>query len=296
MKSYTKGIYLLLGSAILYSSMPVLIRTLGAGHIPPMSQVFLRYIFAFLSATIYFFWITKSKNELKKKDLFFILLLSFFGYALTNLVFTYGIILTQVGTAMFIFYCYGIITPILGFIILKEKANKFNFLALAVGVAALILLFNPTPQASWKLGAIFALLSALGQSFYLIGRKKLSGYSSKFLLLCSTFVGVVTIGVMSLIFERSFYVSQQGISSVSITTWILTVLFGIINFSAWLLMSKGFQLVKTALGSTVLLAENVFAITWAFIFFSEIPIAATFIGGLLILIASILVIFKGDNS
>ena len=50
-----KGIILLLASAFIYSTMPVMIRVLGGGGLPPMSQVFLRYIFAFLTALIYFF-------------------------------------------------------------------------------------------------------------------------------------------------------------------------------------------------------------------------------------------------
>jgi len=178
--------------------------------------------------------------------------------------------------------------------LLKEKANKFHAISLVLCLVALGLLFSPTSSATWKLGAIFAFLSALGQSFYLITRKFLTGYSSKFLLLCSTFVGVVVLGAMSLIFENSFYFGTQGIATVSVNTWILTVLFGIINFSAWLLMSSGFQLVNTTLGSIVLLAENVFALTFAFFFFAEIPTMATFVGGLLILAASVLVITKGE--
>ncbi len=41
-----KGVFFLLLAAILYSIMPVLIRILGGGGVPPVSQVFLRYIFA----------------------------------------------------------------------------------------------------------------------------------------------------------------------------------------------------------------------------------------------------------
>lgn len=295
MTDLKKGTFYLLGSALLYSIMPVLIRILGAGHITPMSQVFLRYIFAFLSALIYF-KVTKSKFELKKKDIVPILLLAIFGYALTNLFFTYGMIYTQISIALFIFYCNGIITPILGYIILKEKANIYNISALIIGAFALTLLFAPTSVSTWKLGAVFALASGLGQSFYLIGRKKLANYSSKFLLLCSTLVGVIVLGTMSFLFENSFYSQPQGISSVSAITWLVTILFGIDNFLAWLFMSKGFQLVKTTTGSMLLLAENAFAVALAFIFFQEVPILTTFVGGALIITASAITIFKGNNS
>ncbi len=291
----TKGIIFLLGSALLYSIMPILIRFLGSGHVPPMSQVFLRYIFAFLSALVYFI-ITKSKFALSKNTIVFLVLVAVFGYALTNLFFTYGIIYTEVSNGLFIFYCFSIITPILGYFILKEKANRYNLIALAVTLLALLLLFRPNSFATWKIGGFSALLSAFGQSFYLISRKKLPQYSSQLLLLVSTFVGVLVLGVLSLSFEHSFYAGGNGITTLAPNTWLVTVLFGIDNFLAWLLMSKGFQYIKSALGSILLLSELLFATLLAFLFFREIPgMYATF-GGVLVIISSILIILKGDNS
>ena len=61
-------------------------------------------------------------------------------------------------------------------------------------------------------------------------------------------------------------------------------------------MTKGYQLIKTALASTVLLIENVFIVLFAFMFLNEMPTIYSLIGGGLILIASLIVIYKGDNS
>ena len=97
------GIFFLLLSAFLYSIMPIMIRLLKVGGLPPMTQVFSRYIFALISALIYFF-ITSSKFKIEKKDILFLLLVSIFGYALTNLFFTYGVIYTSVGNALFFSY------------------------------------------------------------------------------------------------------------------------------------------------------------------------------------------------
>lgn len=294
LKTRTKGIIFLLGSAFLYSIMPVLIRLLGAGHVPPMSQVFLRYIFAFISALLYFL-VTKSKLSVRSKDIPFLLFVGIFGYALTNLFFTYGIIYTEISNGLFIFYCFSIITPILGYLFLKEKSNKYNAIAILLTLIALVLLFHPNSVTTWKIGGGFALLSAFGQSVYLISRKKLPQYSSQLLLLGSTCIGVLVLGVLADVFEHSFYTSS-GIGSLSTNSWIVTVLFGIDNFLAWLLMSKGFQYIKSALGSILLLSELLFATLFAFIFFHEIPSTFTVVGGLLIIASSILVIVKGDNS
>jgi drug/metabolite transporter (DMT)-like permease len=295
LKNSQKGAILLITSAFLYSIMPVLIRFLGAGHIPPMSQVFLRYIFAFLSALIYF-KISKSKFFIKKKSLILLLAMTIFGYALNNLFFTYGILYTLVSNGLFIVYSYTIITPILGYLVLKEKINKYNVMAIIIALFALILLFRPNSISTWKIGGIFALLCAVGQAFYLIVRKKLSEYSAPSILLMSTFVGVIVLGTLSLTYEHGFFTNRAGITTISLNTWIATILFGIDNFLAWLCMTKGFQYVKSTLGSVLLMFELLFALIFAFIFFGEIPSLYTFIGGLLIVASSILVILKGDKA
>lgn len=288
-KNAIKGVVYLLTSAFLYSIMPLLIRLLGAEKIPPMSQVFLRYIFAFISAFIYFFILSRSRFIVHKKDTLLILLISIFGYALTNLFFTYSILNTQVGNALFLFYSYGVITPILGIFFLKERVGLFKSLAIIISVMGLLLLFQPNSFPTWKIGGLFAILSAFGQSFYLIWRKKLNLYSGSILMLINTFVGVIILGTLSLMFESSFY-TQSGIMQISINTWIVTILFGFDNFLSWLFMTKGFELFQGSTGSMILLLENVFGILFALLFFQEIPTAFTIGGGFLILVSSIMII------
>ena len=55
-----------------------------------------------------------------------LLIATVFGYALTNVFFTYGILLTQVSNALFLFYSYAVITPTLGYVFLKEKTNTLG--------------------------------------------------------------------------------------------------------------------------------------------------------------------------
>ncbi|MEK7166232.1 MAG: DMT family transporter [Patescibacteria group bacterium] len=294
-KSSLQGITYLIISTLIYSIMPVLIRFLSAEQMPPNSQVFLRYIVAFSAAAIYFFVISKSKFKVHKKDLPLLILVGIFGYGLTNLLFTYGIIYTQVSNALFIFYCYAIITPVLGFIFLKEKVRQVHLIAFSLSLVALLFLFQPNNVSTWRLGGILAFGSALTQSFYLIGRKKLVEYSSQFILLVSTFLGMVSVGLSAFIFESTFYFGPNGIHSLSSAAWMVTLLFGMGNFLAWLFMSKGFALVTTSTGSLVMLMENVFALFFVFMFFQEIPTLTTFFGGILIFTAIILVILKGES-
>ena len=289
-----KGTFLLVLSAFLYSLMPVLIRTLGVGGLLPISQVFLRYIFAFISAAIYYFLITKQKVKVHKKNVIVLGLATVFGYALTNLFFTYSILLTQISNALFLFYTYAIITPILGLLVLKEKINKVNVLSLLLSMLALFLLFQPNSLQTWKLGGIFALLSAFGQALYLVLRKKLHSYSAGFMMLANTFIGVIVLGFLSFAFETDFYV-KGFLENISITTWITTIIFGIDNFLAWITMTKGFEYFKSSSGSMILLTELLFGIIFALLFFGEVPTTMTLLGGALILFSTSLVILKNSS-
>src|SRR6266446_3292349 len=93
-----KGILLLLLSAFLYSIMPVMIRLLGNHGIPPISQVSLRYVIAFFCALLYYTLIAKTKITFPKKQLPLLLFAAIFGYGMTNLFFTVGILNTLVST------------------------------------------------------------------------------------------------------------------------------------------------------------------------------------------------------
>lgn len=292
--STKKGILLLLISALLYSIMPILIRILGNNGIPPISQVGFRYIVAFIAALVYYKLTTRTKFFLPKKNLVLMLFATIFGYGLTNLFFTIAILNTQVSNALFLFYTYAIIAPIFGFIILKDKVNKFNVFSLMLSSLALILLFQPTSFITWKIGGIFAILCSLGQATYLLARKKLHIYPANYMMLANTLLGTLCVCALAFIFETNFYTSG-AIQYVSANTWLVTLLFGLDNFFAWLAMTKGFEYFKATASSVILLSELVFGIFFAFLFFQEIPTIMTFLGGLLIIISSVLVIYKGEN-
>ncbi|MEN8253318.1 MAG: DMT family transporter [Patescibacteria group bacterium] len=155
-------------------------------------------------------------------------------------------------------------------------------------------MFQPNSIPTWKIGAVFALLAALGQASYLIIRRLLTHYSSSLLMFLNTLVGIVVIGCLGLFFEQAFYFGG-GIVSLSVNTWLVTVLFGFTNFLAWFFMTKGFELYSAATGSLVLLTELIFGIVFALAFFGEIPTILSFVGGGLILISSVVVITRGNG-
>lgn len=289
-----KGYLAFLGAILAYSSMPVLIRVLDDGDMPASAQVFLRYIVSFGFALAY---LVSAKAEFKlKKNIPLLLLVAFLGYALTNLFFTYSVVNTEIGNALFIFYSFGIIAPVFAFVFLGEKFNKYNWVGLVLTFFGLLLLFRPNSFDTWQLGAVYAFASAIGQSIYIVGRRKLSQYSASMIMVVNTFVGILSIGLFSLIYDTEFYFQTGGIDNLAVETWLVTGLFGFLNFSAWFLVNKGFEYTKTATGSILMMGENVLALLWAAIFFAEYPSITLLGGGILIVLATVMIILKGDKS
>lgn len=112
------------------------------------------------------------------------------------------------------------------------------------------------------------------------------------MMLINTLLGTLVVGALGILLEQPFYF-QGGITHVSLSTWLVTILFGIDNFAAWFAMTKGFEYFHATSASIILLSELVFGIFFAFLFFHEIPPYTTFVGGSLIIFASIMVILKG---
>lgn len=290
---FNRGLFYIALSILAYGSMPILIRAINAGRVPPMSQVAMRYMFAFITASVYFVS-RKAKFVINKNAIWILIVISIFGYGLSNLAYTYANLNTEVSNALFIFFTFSIMTPVIAFVLLKEPMNKYNVLGLLIAFTGLGFLARPNSFATWQVGAVFALTAAVLQSVYLVGRRQLKAVSSELILLSSTFLGMVSVGMLAVIYENSFF-SQGGITSLSTNTWILTIVFGLLNFTGWFFMSKGFQVLSASVGSLLMMWEPVLVAIMAFFIYNETPTIYTIIGAGLVTIAVFIVMLKGKG-
>jgi drug/metabolite transporter (DMT)-like permease len=285
MKPDTRGILYLLTAGLCYSIMVIFVRVL-AKEIPPFSQVFLRYLIA-LSVSIFVFRSKKIDWKLKsKKEYFILFIMGFFGYGLTNLLFTLGVINTSLANAEFIFSTSVVITPLLGFLLIREKLSVNTIVSILSVSLGSFLLFNPGINGNF-IGGLFSIGAALCNSIYMIGSRKLKNYSSSVLMIYSTFLGAISSGIFSLIWENKFYISSMGINQFSLYNLsplvIFTIfIFGFDNFAAWTLLNKGLQKVKAGTASIILLIEPVIATIIGFFIYSELLRLVNYAGILLI--------------
>jgi len=284
MKIENKGIVYLVLASICYAVMSVLIRLL-AKEIPAFSQIFLRYIVA--ATTIFVFAkISKTNLRLKNtKDYLIMFFIAVFGYAFSTIFFTLAILNTTIANTIFIFSTNVVLTPILGFIFLQERFSKFKLISILLSVIGLYFLFKPTNLIN-PMGGIFAFISAIFHASYLIGGRKLKSYPAKTLLVYSTLCGVISLGIISLIFESNFYFPtgtlHQSIFTLSPFIWMIILIFGLDNFLAWLFLNKGLQTVKAGTSSVILLIEPVLASILGILFYAEIPQILSILGMIII--------------
>ncbi|KKR33301.1 MAG: hypothetical protein UT63_C0019G0023 [Candidatus Gottesmanbacteria bacterium GW2011_GWC2_39_8] len=285
-----KGIIYLVFAGVCYGIMGLLIRLLN-NQIPPFAQVFLRYVVAFSLACLF---AIQHKTNLKMnsvKDYIVMFSIGILGYGLTNALFTLSVINTTLANAEFLFSTFIIMTPLLGIFLLKERPGKFLWSAVILATFGTYLLFKPSGTNGIQ-GEIFALIAAVFTSLYYIGSRNLKKYSAITLMVYSTLSGVISVGLISLLTETSFFIntSNQSITSVSPFTWLIVLFFGADNFLAWLFLNKGFQTVKAGVGSIILLLEPIIGTLTGIIIYKEYPVLATILGIFAILGAIILVI------
>lgn len=287
-----KGIVYILIAAFTYSIMPVLMRFLDQ-ELPPVTQVFLRYIPALFFALLYAFW-KKEKLKIYKKNIIYLLFATIGGYTLMNLTLTLSVLNTEVSNTLFLMSTFVVFTPVLAYFFLKDRLSKVEIVAILISIVGMALLYRPNSFDTWKIGGFFAILSAFFYSIYFVFRQKLSNYSSINLLVLSIISGVFIMGLGSFLIDNEFYASGQ-VLNLSPTTIIVTIAFGFDNFISWLLLSKGFETIKASTGSLVLLSEPIFGVILGALVFSEIPTIYTVVGSVIILLASGVVILKGKE-
>lgn len=282
----SKGLLYLILASLCYAAMSIFIRLINT-EIPPFSQMFLRY---FVTVSLSVIFVIAQKQKVKPyttNDFFLLIAIAFFGYTLSTVFFTFSILETTIATALFLFSTNVIITPILAFVLLKEKISQKIWISMIIAICGASLLFQPDFQSKSVVGPLCALIASFVTAIYYVGRRKLQKYSAATMMLYATITGLISMAIAAYIFEPTFIISGS-LSQVSIPIWITMFLFACDNFIAWYFVNKGFESINAGPGSIILLLEPVIGVLIGITLYSEIPTTISFIG-IFLIIGSILI-------
>lgn len=274
------GFLALLASALLYASFSVWVRLLSI-DLSPAEQIGFRNSIALVLAIVAVGLSRQSFGSLRKAQPLLIL-----GYVLAFpiavVLFTYAVLQTKIMTTLFWLYLSSLVTSlIIGVGYFKEKLTQQKIISLGLVVAGLATYNFPFSGQFLTIGAGLAVLSGVFDATANGFKKFFSGKVDRFVLVALQMVGgLVVAGILS---------TQQTLTvpSLSPTTWVVGIVFGISLVLVSYLTLFGFSHFDLNLGTVVLASELFFASLLGWLVFQESVSLAEGIGGGLIFLATV---------
>ncbi len=277
MKKNNKAIILMLFSAFTFSSMQIIVKLLT--NIPLMEKVFFRN---FISLIIAFFIIKKNnlsyfgKKE-NRKYLFYRYIFGFTGvilffYATTQMLAADAAILNKLSPVFVI---------ILAHFFLKERINKTKVLVLFVSIIGSLLVIKPKFNLSVipaTLGFVSAILSAAAFIFITAIGKKESIYTIVFCFSIYSSLSCLPFFLFDFVLPNLFELS-------------LLILLGLLAALGQIALTCAFNQCHASEVSIYDYTNILFSTLLGYFFLSEIPDMLSILGGVLIILSSLILYF-----
>jgi len=278
------GFFILLSSALFYSSYGIFSKLIGS-NFEPFTQAWTR------SAVSLLFFLAfgvsrKLFTKIRKEDIKWYLVVGIVGSLAVAPTF-YSLAHLNIGTALFLAYAATVITSyIIGLTVFKENLTKTSYLALTLGLAGLSLVYWGDIRADYLekvLPVVAAIVSGAFFSIWFAFSKKIS---HKYATVQLNTYGYVIAVVMN--FLIAIALGENFNADFSSSAWLANVGYGAVGFAASGLTVYGFKFIDAHKGSIILLSELLFGVIFGLAFFGEVLNATTIIGGLLIMAAALL--------
>ncbi len=283
MKNYTKGIILVLISALAFSFLPIFIVFAYEGGIDTSTLLIIR----FLTASAIFFGylkLTGQNIKLIKDDLFKFFLLGVFGYTLQSRFFFSALHYVTPAIASMFLYTYPILVSIITYFIDKEKPTARLIQAIAISTIGLVMIMGLSMGAVNFIGVGFALLASLVYSVYIVSSNRLIKRISP--VLASSYIALFSaLGTLILAtFTGGFNFNFAP------SAWIYAFLIAIIcSVVAMITFFKGMEYIGPTKTSIISLMEAVFTVVLSAVILQQYLTLWQVIGGMGVLFGAYLV-------
>ena len=189
----------------------------------------------------------------------------------------------SIGTSYLLLYASMIIGGfIFGKLLYKEKLNIIKITSIILSMLGLILIFTAEFSIEKIQFIIFGLLAGVSTALWNNLSKKVSDrYPNAQLVFIDTTVALCATLVGSLIVKDT-------VPFLANSVWIWQVLYALTQISAVAFVILGFRYLEAQIASIILPVEVIFAVIFGFLFFKEIPLPKTLLGGFFIASAAIL--------
>lgn len=263
-------------AAAIWGSSGVFIKYL---NLPATTMSFFRVIVPTLIITVYFLI---KKKKLFKGDNKLMLFASLLN-AIRMFLYFVAYIYTSIGNAVIMLYTWPIFAAIFGFFILKEKITKRGIFLMMLAFAGIVFVYL-NKEFSFAdndfIGMTAMLISAFVYSLsFIIFKKESEKYSKWETIFYQNLVGCF-------LFLPFLFINKPlpNLNQVSVVT-VYALLIGMVGFG---LFFSALKKIKASTASSLSYFEVVSAILFGIIFFKEVLTWNVVVGGLMIVVSTIL--------
>ena len=285
--NHLKGIKYLIASGLAFSLMSVCVKEIGV-RIPVSELVFSRAAISLIITRLLLFqkninpWGFQKRLLLTRGLLGTIALFCIFK-ALTIL---------PIATATLIQYIYPTFTVICAYLILKEHIYKRIVLSIIIGLIGVIIISQPEWSSNQNIietviAIAIAILGALMTSLAYICVRKLSEKEHPLVIIY--YFPLVSIP-LSIPFLINNFILPNGIEWV----WILGI--GFFTQIGQLCITEGLRLIPAGQATSLNYSQVIFSSLWGVLFFQESITSSVYLGGLCVLISTIISISASKSS
>lgn len=283
-KSLIKGYILVIISAVIYGTMPLMASHIYASGVNSITLTFFRNALSlpFIALIVK---LSGKKIKVQTKMIPSIVLISLMGSAVTPLLLLSSYNFMPSGVATVLHFIYPAIVFIIEIIFLKKKIPYTKLLSLILCISGILMFYTPGQKLS-LIGSAIALVSGITYAIYVVllsefkYKKEVSGFVFGFMVaaVCSVILFFV------ILFTKQFALPQ------SLSGWILSFTFAIlVNIGAVILFQQGTFLIGGARASILSTFEPVTSVVTGVLFLGEVIGISTLTGTILVILSSILI-------
>jgi drug/metabolite transporter (DMT)-like permease len=252
--------------------------------ISPFMIVLGRVFFASLFLAV-IIWISGRKKSLLPGDNYFYFVLLGFILSIHWVSFFKSIQISTVAVGLLSFSIYPVFTTFLEPIFTKKRIIKLNvFLSLFCLSGVFLIVPKFDLQNSTYIGVLWGIFSGFTFSLLTIINRKLSqGHSSLIIAFNQNFFATLFLSPLLLVIKPSLTTKNIG---------LLVVLGVVCTAFSHTLFIKGMKYVNAQTASLIHTLEPVYGILFAFLFLNEIPSKKTLLGGIVILLGQIMIVYN----
>lgn len=288
----TNGFLMVIISGIIFGSMPLFARIFYKNGCSPTSLVFYRFLFA-----LPFLFIINKKMKIDLRinldELKNLIYISIFGYSSTAVLLFVSYNYIPTGLAMSLHFIYPILVTIGCVVFYKDKLSFKKAICTILCTAGIFLFLDEINIVRDNaIGVIFALVSGLTYSFYLIYLEKstLRSMPNIKMVFYLSLISSVILFVYNSITNNLTTQMATGI-------WLILVLFSIfVTVGAVLLLQLGLGVVGAQNASILSTTEPITSVVIGILVFNERVNFKIILGIMLILLSVVLISLNGKKT